>query len=455
MDMKNDEPYFWNYFKKDIDKNNIIIFDTNVLLDMYLINPDDLKYLGNYFDSIKEHIWTPSQVYEEFINNRVNKLNSIRTMANELLKFNDNVSKQANNFLKKYEDFPDEYGEVLANITKNRMLGIEEYIFSLESKFKNLEKDVGKFNYDKNDKYFEIIKNKVFFNLGASYEKKELEVLYHEADKRYTQKIPPGYEDALKSDNKYGDFIIWKQMIEKSIKENKNIIFVSSDGKNNKKKDWRKNGECREELINEFHNLTGNQFELLYLNELIKRTTKSSENLKQCIYDIRECFNENISFFSQYDKKFLYLETLDRIFVDRKNEYNFSKNIDDIAYNKLKQFREIIEYVNRSIICGGIYMPRYALQMDVLVRDGELLELLCTVYYKANTCLIIGVEVDGKVFPIVREVDRKEIKNGYLNDILNKVLQLAYTKGTISEDCIEKIHTTLQSLYTKEELLSL
>lgn len=119
------------------------------------------------------------------------------------------------------------------------------------------------------DKLADIFEAKI----GRPYTKDELDNIFIEGEQRYSQSIPPGYKDASKSkikDNiqleckKYGDFIIWKQLIEHAIDTKKSVIFVTDD----EKEDWWEefNGKTigsRPELSKEFREKTSKLF-LMY-----------------------------------------------------------------------------------------------------------------------------------------------------------------------------------------------
>jgi hypothetical protein len=101
--------------------------------------------------------------------------------------------------------------------------------------------------------------NSVFEDkVGPCYSTKELKEIYVEGEKRYSNKIPPGYRDIKKPENeRYGDLIIWKQIIDKSKADETDIIFVLDD----RKDDWwlehsGKTISARTELIKEFHEET-------------------------------------------------------------------------------------------------------------------------------------------------------------------------------------------------------
>ncbi|MBN3129628.1 hypothetical protein H4F63_19690 [Pectobacterium brasiliense] len=84
--------------------------------------------------------------------------------------------------------------------------------------------------------------------IGNPFSQDELDAIYIEGEIRFSQKIPPGFRDASKGSDlsdftylnlnykrKFGDLIIWKQLINESAKEEiENVIFVTDDKKN----DW-------------------------------------------------------------------------------------------------------------------------------------------------------------------------------------------------------------------------
>jgi hypothetical protein len=74
----------------------------------------------------------------------------------------------------------------------------------------------------------------------------EINALYDDGEKRYENSIPPGFKDASKESEgqedfvydgilykrKFGDLIIWDQLIKYAATKNlKNIIFVTDDNK--------------------------------------------------------------------------------------------------------------------------------------------------------------------------------------------------------------------------------
>ena len=81
--------------------------------------------------------------------------------------------------------------------------------------------------------------------VGPPYSDEQLETICKEGQERYTLKIPHGYKDEGKDETtlyglsnyncrKYGDLLIWRQIIDRATEAKKGIIFVNDD----KKEDW-------------------------------------------------------------------------------------------------------------------------------------------------------------------------------------------------------------------------
>lgn len=90
----------------------------------------------------------------------------------------------------------------------------------------------------------------------------ELEKLYKDGEARYQRLIPPGFEDAKKPKEarKYGDLVLWRQLMEIAKQAASPVIFVTDD----RKEDWWQivNGETigpRPELRQEFKRATGQE----------------------------------------------------------------------------------------------------------------------------------------------------------------------------------------------------
>ena len=114
--------------------------------------------------------------------------------------------------------------------------------------------------------------------IGPAPDEKALEQLHEQAASRYEKKIPPGYSDLKGKEipRAYGDYIVWRQLMEIATKEKKNLIFVTDDSK----EDWwaelsGKDIGPRHELLEEFHRETGQRGWLFSSKSFLIATNKA------------------------------------------------------------------------------------------------------------------------------------------------------------------------------------
>ena len=241
------------------NKNPIIIFDTNIWLDIYRNLPETIISHVNVLEEkfFKDRLFIPYYVNIEFEKN-------YRELIGEHKKFvkriNDNIyniSKEykrkifnsIDNAKKRYrinnnEEIESEIGDLLNELcTKTK-----EFIL-----LNNTQKDlVDSDAYNVIKKCFDNYYNQNKIDIIT---KEEFINIILEGENRYTEKIPPGYEDFSKGYSGrfiYGDLIIWKEMIKYAKLNARNILFVTNDVK----RDWFTNDEFNESLVKEFNSET-------------------------------------------------------------------------------------------------------------------------------------------------------------------------------------------------------
>lgn len=97
----------------------------------------------------------------------------------------------------------------------------------------------------------------------------EIEEIAKEGEARYSNKVPPGFKDAAKGANRYGDLINWKEILRFAKSSHKHILFVAND----EKEDW----VCKEngmtigplyDLLKEFYNEVGDNDHFFHIYTL-------------------------------------------------------------------------------------------------------------------------------------------------------------------------------------------
>lgn len=131
--------------------------------------------------------------------------------------------------------------------------------------------------------------------VGPEYSTEEFEEILKEGERRFKNKIPPGYKDSEKSnDDQYGDYIVWKETLDYAKEKSKSIIFVSSD----RKDDWylKSNGLCYgplPALIKEFYEYTGQTIYLYSLEQFLfhVKEKKILEISHESLEEVKEIAN--------------------------------------------------------------------------------------------------------------------------------------------------------------------
>lgn len=239
-----------------------IIPDANVLLNLYRYSDDARDAFLNLLHNHKERFWLPHQAAHEYFQNRP-------TVINEQSKNYDVTLKNINDL---YNSFNQKNRHPFL---QSELLGEVEGLFDkLNKHLENAKKShMDRLNDDEiQNKITDIFGKKV----GHPFSKSKLKELFEEGKARYQSKIPPGYEDAQKNHNekdligqqhRYGDLIIWKQIIAYAKEHKTPIVFITEDTKEDW---WLKSAgrtlSARPELLKEFQDESGQEI-LFYRTE--------------------------------------------------------------------------------------------------------------------------------------------------------------------------------------------
>lgn len=253
---------FSEYYFLDAEELNrlwskgLIVFDTNVLLSLYRRSEDIRNDILTTIERLKDRIWIPHQVGYEFHEHRLDE--AFRPVS-DLDCFMDIFSRYKNEINNRYGSNP------YIDHTK-----VNSAFKSLFSRFNKII-DAGKLkcpDFLHEDYILEKITDLFNEKIGPEYSKEQLAELFKVGNERYAKNVPPGYKDSKKTEserNRFGDLIIWMQIIEKAKSEKMDIIFVTDD----RKEDWWEIFKSntlgpRHELIREFRNATDNQLIWFY-----------------------------------------------------------------------------------------------------------------------------------------------------------------------------------------------
>ncbi len=208
------------------------VFDTNMLLNIYQYQEETRNRFFEILERLKDRIWIPHQVAYEYEKNRIDVIEHqtrvYDEVANVLGKSRENLEslgERKHSFIKAEE------------LTKDALAALGTAITTLTQNGNRHKTDLVKLiaSDDRKERLYQLLQGKI----GEPYKRDELFDIYQKADKRFELKIPPGWKDEGKGKSekpyrKYGDVIIWFQIIDYACSCKRSIIFITDD----KKSDW-------------------------------------------------------------------------------------------------------------------------------------------------------------------------------------------------------------------------
>lgn len=377
------------YFDKDDKKiweESIIILDTNVLLNLYRYTKETLDQIIGLLNKYRDNLCMPHQVALEYHYNRksvlIEQSGSYKKVCDALNEIPDKVRDMLNqnlsNYKKRHKDDVDNFIKIIKSATNKH----------IEELNANNAKDIEYNSTDKDSIKSEITK---LYNgkVGDPYSKKEMEELEKEADVRLKKEIPPGYKDYNKKkgqkfhngvmiQNKYGDLILWKQLLRFAKERNTSIIFLTDE----QKEDWWYDIKSRiigpkVELLNEFTSETNKEFHMFNSLGFLKRHRD----------DVND---DTLSEVKELDEYY-------RLSENHWNGRTFSINgrYDDF----LRKFREL-----PNVHTEDSFMPKYL--------DPDTLATFCSWFYNNFSIFVPKNYNLGKFYTILEsEFDDSTAKN--------------------------------------------
>ena len=261
---------YYGLTKAELDKlwkDSLIVFDANLLISLYRRPLEVRDDILNVIKTLEDRIWLPQQVGYEYHEHRLEEANrpieAIRELVDKFKKFEMEIQNgYSKNPYIDYKKVKNSINRLCSTIEKNT----EEWLNNCP-------------DFLREDKVLEMLTTLFDGKVGDLYTQEQLEKIYKEGEQRYAAKVPPGYKDKKKHDgdrHRFGDLIIWHQIIDKSKSSGKDIIFVTED----EKEDWwdmyhdNKLGP-RKELIREFQNETGGHIIWFYTTDRFLESAKS------------------------------------------------------------------------------------------------------------------------------------------------------------------------------------
>ncbi|WP_054943607.1 PIN-like domain-containing protein [Paenibacillus ihuae] len=275
--------------------NAIISLDTNTLLNTYKMTPDGRKQFLRVLQTFKERLWMPYQIGKEFYSNRrlvietelkalgetkQSLKNSIKTMADGLEKSAIRFRPQLANDLQKELNYLKDKISLMIDQCPDKMDRNEYFVGPTLKVDDPISKEI-----------FEIFGDKI----GDGFNPRELLEIYEEGANRYNLSIPPGFKDAVNKEDyrKYGDLVIWKELIRRATEKKQPIIFITDDSKPDW---WERHNQLKRphpELLDEFYRSSGQYVHIYSYNEFIDRASVIITNFPESAKAVEEIMTIN------------------------------------------------------------------------------------------------------------------------------------------------------------------
>ncbi len=365
MNMRDLFPGYYQPTEQEFDvlwKECIFSFDTNVLLHIYRYTPSTRDRLFEILQKLKERIWIPYQVGYEYQKERLNVISGQSKAYDEIDKTLDTIIKPLKTKLQNHNKH--------SFIKADQIIQpIEEVIKTIRSSLQQLKKDHP--DLTQSDELREKLAEILDGRIGEPYPNDKLKEIYKDAEQRFKASIPPGYKDSQKPErDKYGDVVLWFQLLDYAKLEKKPLIFITDDDK----EDWwlKRKGKTispQPELVQEifleasvqFHMYTTDKF-MEYAEEYLYLTKQ-----QEAIDEAKEIRIQDTSYQKGLDagNNILYNRELSRILKD------------NLMLGRLSSFHnELSRIIEENLIEKNLELGRLAPPNNELSLTAERMRLL-------------------------------------------------------------------------------
>lgn len=247
-------PGFYPPEKADLDaiwNEGSVVLDANVLLDAFRYSKTTLEQLLDIIEGLGDRVWIPYQAAHEYHQNLPGVLDehakSSRNAADDAAKLYERLTSERRHPFVSAE-LMDRVNALFPDLIDGLRAAEEEVDGLLRENPVQI-------------RLSGLLQGKV----GTRFPEETLQEIYKTAKTRYERRQPPGYKDRDKEpeERRFGDYIIWREMLAHAAESERPVMFVTSDTK----EDWflevrGKTIGPRPELVQEFADVTGQPFHM-------------------------------------------------------------------------------------------------------------------------------------------------------------------------------------------------
>ena len=250
----------------------LVVLDANALLNLYRYTETTAEEFLKTLRSIQDRLWLPYQAGLEFHTRRLDvidqQIQAYEVIANAMDTAKKTIASEANRF-KRHPRI--DVGELLAQY-EDAMSKVVASHEAARDAYKNSASTSPHV-----DPVLDAVTELFAGRVGDSFTAEELAAIYQEGQARYEKSIPPGFKDARKPEpGRYGDLVIWREMLRKGALDKLPMIFVTDD----RKEDWwweflGKTVGPRVELVEEYAAVSGARIHFYTPEQFLRYATNN------------------------------------------------------------------------------------------------------------------------------------------------------------------------------------
>ncbi len=252
---------------QDLWDNCLFVLDANVLLNLYQYSVATREELLSLLGELSDRLWVPHQAGLEYQRNRLKKIDELVQLYQQRRENLKTHLKEVDDQLRPGARHPFVNAELL-----DRMTAI---VHEIDEELAEKQEECRTFLDD--DPVRPDITVLLDGKVGSPYADSRQREIYNEGKQRYEERTPPGYADSNKAPaekgppDQYGDLVLWYQVIDEAKEQNKPVILVTDD----RKEDWweKHHGKTmgpRPKLIQEMKSKAGVSFYMYSADQFMK-----------------------------------------------------------------------------------------------------------------------------------------------------------------------------------------
>lgn len=262
----------------------IIALDANVLLNLYRYSVETRDKLISILREFEERLWLPHQAAFEFHKNRLKVISDQQEAYAKVIEIIASHKDQLVAQLGEFKRHP--------HIRTDALHGHWQPGFDAAIKMID-EQNASHPSLLDNDEILTTITGMFEGRVGNPHNVDALSKIFKDGEARYAKSRPPGYKDAKTKDgdDKFGDLVLWYQLIDCAIERKLPIILVTDDVK----EDWwtRLKGKTigpRPELVSEMREKASVDFYMYKTDQFMDMSNKFARNSvpKEMLDEVRD-----------------------------------------------------------------------------------------------------------------------------------------------------------------------